>query len=133
VLTSPPRRPTSRAKYGYRAKPTARHDFDGQDRRTIVAADTDSRAAPSASTQRSRQARRDGADRPGERGTAIRDALDFGLFNDFTNQIDSPASASRSTSTSTATAREAATRRSDRRKITLTGAFALDAPERRRC
>ena len=78
------------AKYGYRAKSdgtpwTLMVKIEG----TIVAANTESRAA-TVSVDASGQGKPDATVQigPAMRGTAIRDALDFVSFNDFTNQID---------------------------------------------
>jgi predicted lipoprotein len=78
------------AKFGYRAKSentpwTLMVKIDG----VIVGADTDSRAA-TISVDASGQGKTDAVVQigPAMRGTAIRDALDFVSFNDFTNQID---------------------------------------------
>ena len=78
------------AKYGYRAKSdgspwTLLVKVEG----TIVAADTESRAA-TVGVDPSGQGKPEAAVQigPAMRGTAIRDALDFVSFNDFTNQID---------------------------------------------
>ncbi len=78
------------AKFGYRAKSedapwTLVVKFDG----VIVAADTESRAS-TISVNASGQGKADAIVQigPAIRGTAIRDALDFVSFNDFTNQID---------------------------------------------
>ena len=59
--------------------------FDG----VIVAADTESRAS-TISVDATGQGKADAIVQigPAMRGTAIRDALDFVSFNDFTNQID---------------------------------------------
>ena len=78
------------AKYGYRPKSeqtpwTFVVKFDG----VIVAANTESRAS-TISVDATGQGRTDAVVQigPAMRGTAIRDALDFVSFNDFTNQID---------------------------------------------
>ena len=78
------------AKYGYRAKSdgtpwTLMVKIEG----TIVAADTESRAA-TLGVDATGQGRTEVTVQigPAMRGTAIRDALDFVSFNDFTNQID---------------------------------------------
>ncbi len=78
------------ARFGYRAKSedtpwTLMVKFDG----VIVAADTESRAS-TISVDASGQGKADAIVQigPAMRGTAIRDALDFVSFNDFTNQID---------------------------------------------
>ncbi len=78
------------AKFGYRAKSedtpwTLMTRFSG----VIVAADTESRAS-TISVDASGQGKADAIVQigPAMRGTAIRDALDFVSFNDFTNQID---------------------------------------------
>jgi predicted lipoprotein len=78
------------AKFGYRAKSeqtpwTLMVKFDG----VIVAADTESRAA-TISVDDTSQGKADAVVQlgPAMRGTAIRDALDFVSFSDFTNQID---------------------------------------------
>jgi predicted lipoprotein len=78
------------AKYGYRPKSdgspwTVMVRLEG----VIVAADTESRAA-TIGVDASGQGKTDAAVQigPAMRGTAIRDALDFVSFNDFTNQID---------------------------------------------
>ena len=78
------------AKYGYRAKSedtpwTLMVKLEG----VIIAADTESRAA-TISVDASGQGKTDAIVQigPAMRGTAIRDALDFVSFNDFTNQID---------------------------------------------
>ncbi len=78
------------AKFGYRAKSedtpwTLMVRIDG----VIVGADTESRAA-TISVDASGQGKTDAIVQigPAMRGTAIRDALDFVSFNDFTNQID---------------------------------------------
>jgi predicted lipoprotein len=78
------------AKFGYRAKSedtpwTLMVKFDG----VIVAADTESRAS-TISVDASGQGKTDAVVQigPAMRGTAIRDALDFVSFGDFTNQID---------------------------------------------
>ncbi len=78
------------AQYGYRAKSedtpwTLMVKFDG----VIVAANTESRAA-TLSVDVSGQGKPDAIVQigPAMRGTAIRDALAFVSFNDFTNQID---------------------------------------------
>ena len=78
------------AKYGYRAKSedtpwTLMVKLDG----VIIAADTESRAS-TISVDASGQGKSDAIVQigPAMRGTAIRDALDFVSFNDFTNQID---------------------------------------------
>jgi predicted lipoprotein len=118
------------AKYGYRAKAdgtpwTLMVKIDG----TIVAADTDSRAAtlgvdasgqgkPGATVQIG----------PAMRGTAIRDALDFVSFNDFTNQIDfARFGKSFNVYVNRNTLEKLPREDLIGRKITLTGAFALDA------
>ena len=78
------------AKFGYRAKSedtpwTYLVKFDG----VIVEANTESRAA-TIGVDASGQGKADALVQigPAMRGTAIRDALDFVSFNDFTNQID---------------------------------------------
>jgi predicted lipoprotein len=78
------------ARFGYRAKSegtpwTLIVRIDG----VIVGANTESRAA-TIDVDVSGQAKTDAAIQigPAIRGTAIRDALDFVSFNDFTNQID---------------------------------------------
>jgi predicted lipoprotein len=78
------------AKYGYRAKAdgtpwTLMVKVEG----TIVAADTESRAA-TISVDATGQGKTDATVQigPAMFGTAIRDALSFVSFNDFTNQID---------------------------------------------
>jgi len=78
------------AKYGYRAKSdgapwTVMVKLEG----VIVAANTESRAA-TLSLDATGQGKTDATVQigPALRGTAIRDALDFVSFNDFTNQID---------------------------------------------
>ena len=78
------------AKFGYRAKSedtpwTLIVKIDG----VIVAANTESRAA-TISVDASDSGKADAIVQigPAMRGTAIRDALDFVSFNDFTNQID---------------------------------------------
>ena len=78
------------AKFGYRAKSedtpwTLMARFSG----VIVAADTELRAS-TISVDASGQGKADAIVQigPAMRGTAIRDALDFVSFNDFTNQID---------------------------------------------
>ena len=78
------------AKYGYRAKSdgspwTLMVKIEG----TSVAADTESRAA-TVGVDPSGQGKSEATVQigPAMRGTAIRDALDFVSFNDFTNQID---------------------------------------------
>ena len=78
------------AKFGYRAKSgdtpwTLIVKIDG----VIVGANTESRAA-TISIDASGQGKADATVQigPAMRGTAIRDALDFVSFNDFTNQID---------------------------------------------
>ena len=78
------------ARFGYRAKSedtpwTLMVKFDG----VIIAADTKSRAS-TISVDASGQGKSDAIVQigPAMRGTAIRDALDFVSFNDFTNQID---------------------------------------------
>jgi predicted lipoprotein len=78
------------AKYGYRAKTedtpwTLMVKFEG----VIVAADTESRAA-TIGVDATGQGKTDASVQigPAVRGTAIRDALDFVSFGDFTNQID---------------------------------------------
>jgi len=78
------------AKFGYRPKSeqspwTFVVRFDG----VIVAADTESRAA-TITVDASGQGKGDAIVQigPAMRGTAIRDALDFVSFGDFTNQID---------------------------------------------
>jgi predicted lipoprotein len=78
------------AKFGYRAKSedtpwTLMVKFDG----VIVAADTESRAS-TISVDVSGNGKTDANVQigPAMRGTAIRDALDFVSFGDFTNQID---------------------------------------------
>jgi len=78
------------SKYGYRAKSedtpwTLMVRLNG----VIVAADTESRAATIA-IDATGQGKPDATVQigPAMRGTAIRDALDFVSFNDFTNQID---------------------------------------------
>jgi predicted lipoprotein len=78
------------ARFGYRAKSegapwTLIVRIDG----VIVGANTESRAA-TIEVDVSGQAKTDAAIQigPAIRGTAIRDALDFVSFNDFTNQID---------------------------------------------
>lgn len=78
------------AKFGYRAKAegtpwTLLVKFEG----AIVAADTESRAS-TISVDVSGQGKPDAIVQigPAMRGTAIRDALDFVTFQDFTNQID---------------------------------------------
>jgi predicted lipoprotein len=78
------------AKYGYRAKSedtpwTLMVKFDG----VIIAADTESRAS-TISVDASGQGKADAIVQigPAMHGTAVRDALDFVSFNDFTNQID---------------------------------------------
>ena len=78
------------AKYGYRPKAdgtpwTVMVKLEG----VIVAADTESRAA-TLGVDATGQGKTDATVQigPAMRGTAIRDALDFVSFNDFTNQID---------------------------------------------
>jgi predicted lipoprotein len=78
------------AKFGYRAKSedtpwTLMVKIEG----VIVGADTESRAA-TISVDATGQGKTDAIVQigPAMRGTAIRDALDFISFNDFTNQID---------------------------------------------
>jgi predicted lipoprotein len=78
------------AKFGYRAKAdgapwTLMVRIDG----VIVGANTESRAA-TISVDASGEGKTDAVVQigPAMRGTAIRDALDFVSFNDFTNQID---------------------------------------------
>ena len=78
------------ARFGYRAKSedtpwTLMVKIDG----VIVAADTESRAS-TISVDATGQGKTDAVVQigPAMRGTAIRDALDFVSFNDFTNQID---------------------------------------------
>jgi predicted lipoprotein len=78
------------AKFGYRSKAddapwTLMVRIDG----VIVSANTESRAA-TLSLDASGQGKTDAIVQigPAIRGTAIRDALDFVSFNDFTNQID---------------------------------------------
>ena len=78
------------AKFGYRAKSegtpwTLMVKIEG----SIVAADTESRAA-TIGVDATGQGKTDAIVQigPAMRGTAIRDALDFVSFNDFTNQID---------------------------------------------
>lgn len=78
------------AKYGYRPKTdgapwTVMVKLEG----VIVAADTESRAA-TIGVDATGQGKPDATVQigPAVRGTAIRDALDFVSFNDFTNQID---------------------------------------------
>ena len=78
------------AKYGYRAKSdeapwTLIVKIEG----VIVAANTESRAA-TIGVDCAGQGKTDATIQigPAMRGTAIRDALDFVSFNDFTNQID---------------------------------------------
>jgi predicted lipoprotein len=78
------------AKFGHRAKSeetpwTLMVKIEG----TIVGANTESRAA-TISVDASGQGKADAVVQigPAMRGTAIRDALDFVSFNDFTNQID---------------------------------------------
>jgi predicted lipoprotein len=78
------------AKYGHRAKSedtpwTLMVKFDG----VIVAADTESRAS-TIGVDVTGQGKTDANVQigPAVRGTAIRDALDFVSFGDFTNQID---------------------------------------------
>ncbi len=78
------------AKFGYRAKSedtpwTLMVRIDG----VIVGAETESRAA-TISVDATGQGKTDAIVQigPAMRGTAIRDALDFVSFNDFTNQID---------------------------------------------
>ena len=78
------------AKFGYRAKSedtpwTLMVKIDG----VIVGAETESRAG-TISVDASGQGKVDAVVQigPALRGTAIRDALDFVSFNDFTNQID---------------------------------------------
>jgi predicted lipoprotein len=78
------------AKFGYRAKSegtpwTLMVKIDG----IVVAANTESRAA-TIDVDVSGQGKADAVVQigPAIRGTAIRDALDFVSFNDFTNQID---------------------------------------------
>ena len=78
------------AKFGYRAKSegtpwTLMVKIDG----IVVAANTESRAA-TIGVDVSGQGKADAVVQigPAIRGTAIRDALDFVSFNDFTNQID---------------------------------------------
>jgi predicted lipoprotein len=78
------------AKYGYRAKTegapwTLMVRLEG----VIVAADTESRAA-TIGVDAAGKGQTDATVQigPAMRGTAIRDALDFISFNDFTNQID---------------------------------------------
>jgi predicted lipoprotein len=78
------------AKFGYRAKSedtpwTLMVKFEG----VIVAADTESRAS-TISVDTSGQGKPEAVVQigPAMRGTAIRDALDFVSFGDFTNQID---------------------------------------------
>ncbi len=78
------------ARFGYRAKSedtpwTLMVKLDG----VIVAANTESRAA-TISVDATGQGKADAIVQigPAMRGTAIRDALDFVSFNDFTNQID---------------------------------------------
>jgi predicted lipoprotein len=77
-------------KYGYRAKSedtpwTLMVKFEG----VIITADTESRAS-TISIDASGQGKPDAIVQigPAMRGTAVRDALDFVSFNDFTNQID---------------------------------------------
>jgi len=78
------------SRFGYRPKSgdvpwTLMVRFDG----VIIAADTESRAA-AVSVDTAGQGKPDAIVQigPAIRGTAIRDALDFVSFNDFTNQID---------------------------------------------
>ena len=78
------------AQFGYRAKSentpwTLMVKFDG----VIVAADTESRAS-TISVDATGKGKTDAIVQigPAMRGTAIRDALDFVSFGDFTNQID---------------------------------------------
>ena len=78
------------AKYGYRAKSdgtpwTVMVKLDG----TIVAADTESRAA-TIGVDATGQGKTDATVQigPAMFGTSIRDALSFVSFNDFTNQLD---------------------------------------------
>jgi predicted lipoprotein len=78
------------ARYGYRPKAdgspwTVMVKLEG----VVVAADTESRAA-TIGVNMSSQGKPDATVQigPAMRGTAIRDALDFVSFNDFTNQID---------------------------------------------
>ena len=78
------------AKFGYRAKSegtpwTLMVKIDG----IVIAANTESRAA-TIDVDVSGQGKADAVVQigPAIRGTAIRDALDFVSFNDFTNQID---------------------------------------------
>ncbi|THD43472.1 MAG: DUF2291 domain-containing protein [Bradyrhizobium sp.] len=117
------------AKYGYRAKSdgapwTLMVKIAG----TIVAADTDSRAATVGVDARG-NGKPDAIVQigPAMRGTAIRDALDFVSFNDFTNQIDF-ARFGKSFNTYVNHAALEKLPRSDLlgRKITLIGAFTLD-------
>ncbi len=118
------------AKYGYRAKAdgtpwTLMVKIDG----TIVAADTESRAA-TVGVDASGQGKPDATVQigPAMRGTAIRDALDFVSFNDFTNQIDfARFGKSFNVYVNRNTLEKLPREDLIGRKITLTGAFALDA------
>jgi predicted lipoprotein len=118
------------AKYGYRAKSdgspwTLLVKVEG----TIVAADTESRAA-TVGVDPSGQGKPEAAVQigPAMRGTAIRDALDFVSFNDFTNQIDF-ARFGKSFNTYVNRNMLEKLPREDLigRKISLIGAYALDA------
>jgi predicted lipoprotein len=119
------------AKYGYRAKSedtpwTLMVRFDG----VIVAADTQSRAS-TISVDASGQGNADAIVQigPAMRGTAVRDALDFVSFNDFTNQIDF----ARYGKAFNAYVNHAALEKLPRdslvgRKVTVLGAYALVSP-----
>jgi predicted lipoprotein len=115
--------------YGYRAKSdgtpwTLMVRLEG----TIVAANTESRAA-TISVDASGQGKPDATVQigPAMRGTAIRDALDFVSFNDFTNQIDfARFGKSFNTFINHSTLEKLPREDLIRHKVTLIGAYALD-------
>jgi predicted lipoprotein len=118
------------AKYGYRAKSegtpwTLMVRIEG----TIVAADLESRAA-TVGVDASGQGKAEATVQigPAMSGTAIRDALDFVSFNDFTNQIDfARFGKSFNTCVNHNTLEKLPREDLIGRKVTLIGAYALDA------
>ncbi len=79
------------AKYGYRAKADGTPvDLDGQARGRRSSPPTPKSRAATIGVDATGQGKTDATVQigPAMRGTAIRDALDFVSFNDFTNQID---------------------------------------------
>ena len=118
------------AKYGYRAKSedtpwTLTVRIEG----TIVGADLESRAA-TIGVDASGQGKTEATVQigPAMRGTAIRDALDFVSFNDFTNQIDfARFGKSFNTYVNHNTLEKLPRNDLVGRKVTLIGAYALDS------